>query len=212
MGPRTVGFLVGAVAATSLSAVLLQYDILRKKDITGREIDLLEAQAALIKWRFYRVQEALTESLCRAFMVLAGDSNSYYESHGPLESTCGLQREKGIGAKSQCRCLCAMRLQIISKTMYDKLEALQLTHEVGRRQLRCELTRLKRNLEFLTSSPYSMGPQSRELILVDQLLLQTQSYQEQLKQLKKGKEQAEAKVRHYERMMDAQSALLLGRN
>ncbi|KEG13419.1 hypothetical protein DQ04_01011020 [Trypanosoma grayi] len=62
MGPRVAGFLVGSVAAVSFSAMLLQYDILRKKDITDREISLLEAQAALIKGRFYRVQEALMVS------------------------------------------------------------------------------------------------------------------------------------------------------
>ncbi|ORC85478.1 uncharacterized protein TM35_000352220 [Trypanosoma theileri] len=153
-----------------------------------------------------------SKSLCRAFMVLADDSQRNHEVYNPLGSACVLGREKRTCVKSQCQCLCARRLQMLSETMYDKLEALQVAHEIETRQLRCEVTRLKRNVELLTSFPHSMGPRGQELGLVDQLLLQTQTYQEQLKQLKKEKDQAEAKVRHYERMMDAQSALLLGEN
>ncbi|EAN96138.1 hypothetical protein C3747_284g160c [Trypanosoma cruzi] len=62
MGPRAAGFLVGAVAATFFSAMLLQYDILRKKDITDREISLLEKEASLIRERFRRAQRALIDA------------------------------------------------------------------------------------------------------------------------------------------------------
>ncbi|RHW70501.1 hypothetical protein DPX39_090034300 [Trypanosoma brucei equiperdum] len=61
MGPRMAGFLLGSVAAASVAAFLVQYDVLRRKDITEREIDDMETQAALVKDRFYRVQSRLLE-------------------------------------------------------------------------------------------------------------------------------------------------------
>ncbi|KAK7198317.1 hypothetical protein NESM_000789600 [Novymonas esmeraldas] len=57
MGPRVAGFLFGGFAAATVSAVLLQYDVLRKQEVTARQTEEMASQADMIVHRF-RVVEA----------------------------------------------------------------------------------------------------------------------------------------------------------
>ncbi|KAG5487440.1 hypothetical protein LSCM1_07393 [Leishmania martiniquensis] len=57
MGPRAAGFLIGGFVTATTSAILLQYDVLRKQELTNKKIEEMAVQADMIEHRF-RVVEA----------------------------------------------------------------------------------------------------------------------------------------------------------
>ncbi|KAG5507823.1 hypothetical protein JIQ42_07113 [Leishmania sp. Namibia] len=66
MGPRAAGFLIGGFATAAVSAILLQYDVLRKQELTNKKIEEMTVQADMIVHRFRVVEagwRALTEDV-----------------------------------------------------------------------------------------------------------------------------------------------------
>ncbi|CAJ1039955.1 hypothetical protein Q4I32_000901 [Leishmania shawi] len=59
MGPRVAGFLIGGFVTATASAVLLQYDVLRKQELTTRKTEEMAVQADIIVHRFHVVEAGL---------------------------------------------------------------------------------------------------------------------------------------------------------
>ncbi|CBZ23236.1 hypothetical protein LMXM_04_0035 [Leishmania mexicana MHOM/GT/2001/U1103] len=59
MGPRVAGFLIGGFVTAMASAVLLQYDVLRKQELTTRKTEEVVVQADMIVHRFHVVEAGL---------------------------------------------------------------------------------------------------------------------------------------------------------
>ncbi|KAG5511606.1 hypothetical protein JKF63_07202 [Porcisia hertigi] len=68
MGPRVAGFLVGGFVAATASCVLLQYDVLRKQELTLGRMKEMGAQVDMIEHRF-RVVEAGLHTLTKSDRV-----------------------------------------------------------------------------------------------------------------------------------------------